>query len=169
MLRGTNRDYWVAIALLVALLGLVALVLRDYGVGLPEFPSSTTRSSPILQPLSTNEFARLFPTDPGKELRQDSGQSSPFFTAHFQPPKPKPPTTRKVNMTYLGLLESADGRRRAFLRIDDDMWSGSLGEVIIADLAVAAMDLRTLALTNSAAETNLLQFKVSKAVEVPIP
>lgn len=169
MLRGMNRDCWIAIALLAGLLGLVALVLRDYGVRLPEFPTTSTRSIPMLQPLSTNEFARLFPTEPATITRQDPKLSSPFFTAHFQPPQPKPPTTRKVNMTYLGLTESADGRRRAFLRIDQEIRITSVGESIIADLAVADMDLRSLSLTNSAAETNLLQFKVSKAVEVPIP
>jgi hypothetical protein len=151
------------------LLGLVALILRDYGVRLPDFPTASTSSTPILQPLSTNEFARLFPAEPGTEMRQDPEQSSPFFTAHFQPPKPKPPTTRKVNMTYHGLTESADGRRHAYLRIDKEMRITSVGESIVADLAVADMDLRSLTLTNSAAATNLLQFKVSKAVEIPIP
>lgn len=169
MLRGLSRDYWVAMALLAGLLVLVALVLRDYGVGLPEFPAPSKQSSPILPPLSAGGFERLFPAEPVPELRQDPEQQSPFFTSHFQPPKPKPPTTRKVNMTYLGLLESAEGQRRAFLRVDNETRNAGLGESIIADLGVAGMDLRSLSLTNRAGETNILLFNVSKAVEVPIP
>jgi hypothetical protein len=169
MLRGLSRDYWVAVAMLAVLLALVGLVLRDYGVGLPEFPAPSAQPTPILPPLHATEFERLFPGELERELRQDPDRPSPFFTAHFQPPKPKPPTTRKVNMTYLGLLESSEGRRQAFLRIDNETRNAGVGESIIADLGVADMDLRSLSLTNSAAETNVLQFNVSKAVEVPIP
>jgi hypothetical protein len=169
MLSGLNRDYWIAVALLAGLLGLVGLVLRDYGVGLPEFPTYPGRSSPILPPLAANEFERLFPAQPMAEWRQNPELTSPFYTTHFQPPKPKPPTTRKVNMTYLGLLESADGQRLAFLQVDKETRKAGLGASIIADLAVAGMDLRSLSLTNSASETNLLLFNVAKAVEVPIP
>jgi hypothetical protein len=169
MLRGVSRDYWVAVAILAALLALVGLVLRDYGVGLPEFPAPSTRSNPILPPLNANEFERLFPPEPERPLRQDPEQTSPFYTTHFQPPKPKPPTTRKVNMTYLGFLQSAEGQQQAFLRVDNETRIAVVGESIIADLGVAEMELRSLSLTNSALETNVLQFNVSKAVEVPIP
>jgi hypothetical protein len=158
----------MAMALLAGLLALLALALRDYGVGLPEFPSPTARTGPALPPPSAGQFERLLPSKLGAALRQDPEFVGPFYTVHFQPPTPKPPTTRKVNMTYLGLLESAEGLRSAFLHVDKATQIVQLGDLVVADLAVAAMDLRSLTLTNSASETNLLQFKVSKAVEVPI-
>jgi hypothetical protein len=168
MLKGFNQDYWVAAILVAGLLALLAIVLRDYGVGLPEIPRTGTRPHPIMPPVSESEPDRLFPTEPMSGLRPEPGQPSPFYTAHFQPPRPKPPTTRKVNMTYLGLLELAGGERRAFLRVDNDTRIAPMGTAIVADLAVADMDRRTLTLTNSSSGTNILLFNVSKAVEVPI-
>jgi hypothetical protein len=169
MLSGINRDYWVAMGLLGLLAILLALVVREYGVGLPEFPTAPGRAEPVVPPLSADQFARLFLPERVKDASQDSELRSPFFTTHFQPPKPKPPTTRKVEMTYLGLLESAAGQRRVFLRVDNETRIVNPGESIIADRAVAEVDLRTLSLTNNTPDAILLPFNVSKAVEVPIP
>lgn len=168
MLKNFNQDYWMATILVAGLLALLAIVLRDYGVRLPEIPNAGARPHPMMPPVSKAELDRLFSTEPLSGLRPEPGQASPFYTAHFQPPRPKPPTTRKVNVTYLGLLQSAGGERRAFLRVDNDTRIAPLGVAVVADLAVADMDRRTLTLTNSSSVTNLLLFNVSKAVEVPI-
>jgi hypothetical protein len=169
ILRGLRRDWWVAMGLLAGLAALLALVLRDYGVGLPEFPTTTTESHPALSPIVTGAFERLFETGAVMQLNRLTNGASPFHTTYFQPTKPKPPTTRKVTMTYLGYVESTAGQRRAFLLLDNDTKVGALGGAVVGDLSVAEMTLRTLTLTNSAAETNLLEFNVSKTVEVPAP
>jgi hypothetical protein len=169
MLRTTNRDYWVAMGLLAVLVVLLALVVREYGVGLPEFPTAPARAERLVSAISAEDFERLFRPEYVKDSSQDAKLQSPFFTTHFQPPKPKPPTTRKVDMTYLGLLQSAEGQRQVFLRIDTETRIVMPGESVIADLAVAEVDLRTLTLTNNATESILLPFNVSKPVEVPIP
>ena len=166
MLNGLKRDRWTAALLLAGLLVLLTLVLRDYGVGLPQFPTSGHRSETTLIPVSENQFDGLIASSSVPTLHR-TNLSNPFFTAHFQPPKPPAPTTRKVNMIYQGFVQSTDGDKQAFVRVDDTNLTAALGRPIVADLAVSDINVQSLTLTNSASRTNVLEFNKSTSVEVP--
>jgi hypothetical protein len=168
MLMGLKRDRWIATLLGIGLLALLVLVLRDYGVGLPQFPrpASPAEFTPVA--VSENQLNELLDTS-GIPAMPLTNVANPFFTSHFQPPRPTPPTTRKVNMTYQGFLQTTDGDRLAFLRLDDAHLTVPLGRPVVADLAVGEINTLTLILTNGAARTNVLTFKQTAAVEVPVP
>ncbi len=166
MLNGLKRDRWFATLLLVALLVLLALVLRDYGVGLPRFPKSSHRPGAALLPVTKDQLDELVAPSAVPALHS-TNLSNPFFTAYFQPPAPPAPTTRKVNMIYLGFFETTDGEKQAFVRVDDADLTATLGRPIVADLSISEINVRTLTLTNSASRTNVLEFDKSTSVEVP--
>lgn len=168
MLKGLKRDRWIATLLAVGLLALLVLVLRDYGVGLPQFPRSTRDSETSIVPISERQLDDLLETSAIPSLGS-TNLSNPFYTAHFQPPKPPAPTTRKVNMTYQGFLQTTDGDRLAFVRVDEANLTVALGRPIVADLAVGEINAGTLVLTNGATRTNVLEFNQAASVEVPVP
>jgi hypothetical protein len=168
MLKGLQRDRWLATLLLVGLLILLFLVLRDYGVGLPQFPIPARRSESALIPITENRLEELL-TPSAVPTLHTTNLNNPFFTAHFQPPKPPAPTTRKVNMTYQGFFQTTDGDKYAFVRVDDTDVTIARGRPIVADLHVAEINVRTLVLTNTASRTNVLEFNQTVPVEVPTP
>jgi hypothetical protein len=168
MLQGLKRDRWTATLLLAGLVALLVLVLRDYGVGLPGFPKTSRQTEPTTIPISEAQLEKLFATNALPSL-QTVSLTGPFFTTHFQPPKPPPPTTRKVSMVYQGFIQSTDGDRKAFIRIDDTDHAVGLGRIVIADLAVSAIQTQALILTNATAHTHVLQFNQATPVEVPAP
>jgi hypothetical protein len=168
MLMGLQRDRWIAVLLGIGLLVLLVLVLRDYGVGLPQFPRPTGPSETSLVAISENQLDDLLGTSGIPALRL-TNLANPFFTVHFQPPQPTPPTTRKVNMTYQGFFQTTDGDRLAFVYLDDTHLTVPLGRPVVADLAVGEINTHTLVLTNGATRTNILTFNQTAAVEVPVP
>jgi hypothetical protein len=168
MLKGLQRDRWLATLLLVGLLILLVLVLRDYGVGLPQFPNTSRRSESVLIPITENRLEELL-TPSAVPTLHTTNLNNPFFTAHFQPPTPPAPTTRKVNMTYQGFYQTADGDKYAFVQVDDTDVTVASGRPIVADLSVSEINVQTLTLTNSASRTNVLEFNRTTSVEVPAP
>jgi len=168
MLKGLKRDRWIATLLLVGLLTLLVLVLSDYGIGLPQFPRPARESENSLIPISEAQLEELLAPG-GVPVLRSTNLSNPFFTAHFQPPKPPPPTTRKVSMIYQGFFQSTDGDKQAFVRVDDANLTVALGAPIVADLAVSEINVRTLTVTNSASRTNVLEFNQTVSLEVPAP
>jgi hypothetical protein len=168
MLKGLKRDRWIAGLLLIGLLALLVLVLRDYGVGLPRFPQSARHTETAFTPVSENQLQELLAPDNVPNLGS-TNLDSPFFTTHFQPPKPPAPTTRKVDMIYKGFFQTTDGDRQAFVQVDNANRTAALGRPLIADLAVSEILPQTLTLTNSASRTNVLEFNKSTSVEVPVP
>ena len=168
MLQGLKRDRWIASLLLLGLLVLLVLVLRDYGVGLPRFPQSARHAETAFTPVSESQLQKLLAPANVPAL-SSTNLGSPFFTTHFQPPKPPAPTTRKVDMIYKGFFQTTDGDRQAFVQVDNANRTIALGRPFIADLAVSEILPRTLTLTNSTSRTNVLEFNKSTSVEVPVP
>ena len=167
MLKGLIRDRWIAILLLAGLTALLTLVLSDYGVGLPAFPTSKSRPETARPPVSSQMLESLIASPNIPRLVPSSPLENPFYTTHFQPQRPPPPTTRKVNMTYKGFIQSTDGERMAFVRLDDANVTARLGKPLIGDLSVSFIGTTNLTLTNTASQTNLLPFNKTQSVEVP--
>jgi hypothetical protein len=98
---------------------------------------------------------------------------NPFTTRHFIPPPAQPPpapTTRKINLTYLGFyeFEGATSKRQIIVKLGDAFLVRPLGSNLTANLFGSAVTVQTLTLTNTAAQTNILQLNTQKELEVPI-
>ncbi len=52
--------------------------------------------------------------------------------------------------------------------MDDKLVVGPAGSKVVADLVVMNIALRSVTLTNSTAQTNVLEFNARKEVEVPV-
>ncbi len=167
-LRSVERDRWIAFLLMIGLVVLVVLAVRQWGVGLPEFPASTPQPPAGIASVPVKPIANLFAADRVPRLGADTNLS-PFHTTYFVPPPPRPPTTRKVDLTYLGFVQTAAGEKRAYVQVGTNLFIGPATSNVVADLGIAEIGLRSLVLTNRASETNVLEFKTSKQVEVPVP
>ena len=178
-MRDTHHlNRWLAIAVLMVLVVLVGILLPKIGGDLPALSPLDAR------PRAVDEFKLIRKAEalaqPGIWTTVAGGTNSaaanPFFTAYFQPrPQPAPvipakpaaPATRKVELVYQGLYETADGRRQAFVKNGDALMVVPIGARVVADFMIASIDVRTLTLTNAAGKTNLIQFNQKATVEVP--
>jgi hypothetical protein len=169
MLRAVERDRWIALLLLAGLVALLVMAIQQLGVGIPEFPVAASRSPTSDAPVPVGRLKDLFVAARVPPLGVGTNAPGAFHTTQFQPPPPKPPTTRKVDLTYLGYVKSASGEKRAYVRVGETNFIGPVTSNVVADLTVVEIGLRTLVLTNQAAQTNVLQFRTLKSVEVPVP
>jgi hypothetical protein len=134
------------------------------------FRDAIAVSAPAQSPVPVARLESLF--SPGVWPRTVAATNlvNPFFTRHFIPPPTPPPpapTTRKVEITYLGFYQS-DGPRHAMLKLADDFVARPVGAHVSTNWFVGEVTFRTLTLTNLAAQTTLLPLNEKKEIEVPI-
>ncbi len=171
MLKEVQRDQGLTVLLLISAAALAFLVVRDLGAGLPDLPSVPTNSAPVSLRLPVREFEGVLNPDRIPLLAVPTNQLGSFLSAYFQPapkPKPPPPTTRKIDLTYLGFFQAGERSRQAVVQLGDQQVIAGVGSNVVADLSVAGMELRTLTLTNPAAQSHILHFNVKTNLEVPI-
>ncbi len=165
MTPSLERSLWISAGVLSGLL--VLLVLTVYRVG---------GNVPALRPLGgTNRLGpAALPVDAANEWFQPAqltrliGQTNfpnPFYTAHFAPPPP--PSTKPVELTYLGFMDSDNRPRRALVQVNNATQLLTNGSRLVADHVVKDIARRTLTLTNGASITNVLEFRIKKVIEVP--
>ncbi len=179
MLRSLENSKLFLVALLLGGLVLLVLAVRDLGGELPNRVQPKRHSNPPDATVLGGKIEALFSPTTYPALRPATNTVSPFYTTYFQPPpsppaqpatpSPPPPTTKKIPLTYQGVYESASGEKRAFIKVGEGVIVGPVGAKVVADLVVADIALRTLTLKNAASQTNILQFNVTKEVEVPAP
>ena len=171
VLRQAVRSRWFAWTIHAALWMLLYLVVSNAGGRAPAFHQSSVASPP---PQSVAPIARLgllFATEQWPKPGAATNNPSPFFTRYFFPvtsPAPPPPTTRKIQVTYLGFYEAGGDPKNAVLKIGDAFVTARLGTPIATNLFVAQATMQTLTLTNLAAQTNLLVLNTNKEIEVPL-
>lgn len=168
MLNHPLRSRWFAALVHAGLWALLILALAALGGRAPRFSAADTPSPPPDEPVPTGIIQRLFGLRPPLASLNATNLVSPFFTRHFEPPVVPPPTTRKVELTYHGFFQTADGPLTALLKVGDNILPVVVGARAVADLAVADMSWQGLTLTNAAARTNLLPLNLKKDVDVPI-
>jgi hypothetical protein len=163
---------WAAAALTVGILAMLVLLARDLRTR-PALVASAARSTRLkTEALPLAKIDALFSSSEIGKAVPAPELVNPFYTTFFQPlsqPKPQAPTTRKVELVYQGFYESAGGRKQAYVKAGDALTFAGPGEVVVADLAVSEITLRTLVLTNKSGQANTLLFKAPKEVEVPLP
>jgi len=172
MLTSLRINFLLVLVLLAgALLGL-AHVLRDLSAGTPMLPRRGSAVEPVDPLPQLAEAGALFESGVVATQTPPAGLASGFHTTYFAPaPKPprQQPTTRKVELTYLGFLQAGDGPRTAIVQTGSEQWSGGVGSNLVANVFVAGIDQQTLVVTNTEGQTNLLQFRSKTALDVPLP
>ena len=163
-----SRSFVILVHAGLWLLLYLALVgLRGGSPGLREThsPSASTRS---LLPVARLE--RLFAADAWPKIPAATNSLSPFFTEYFNPDKPPltPPTTRDIELTYLGFYQTGDGPKQAMVKLGDTILVAPEGSNLTANLFAAQASVPSLTLTNPAGQTNLLGLSAKTQMKVPI-
>jgi|GEM_PF-2218937 len=102
-----------------------------------------------------------------------STQTNAFYTTQFlpptPPPKPKPPTSRQVEVLFQGVFESSNGAVEALVKLPDGPVYLKNGAVLLSDWTIESISLKQLILTNRARQTNIFFFSQKGTLEVPVP
>jgi hypothetical protein len=170
MLKETLRSRWFSAGLHAGLWLLLLLLVAGLGGRRPQFSATDGDPQPAPKPVPVAKMVGLFAPDNWPKQVVDPASENAFATLHFKPPVvPKPPpTTRRVELTYQGFYQSAAGPQTTLLRLGKDLVSVPVGGVVVSNLWVAGAEFKTLSLTNSAGQTNVLAVNVKQDVEVPL-
>ncbi len=166
------RSRWAVFCLHAVFWLLLYLALAHLGGSTPAFREGTTQASasPPLVPI-----AKLEPLFARDQIRQaicnPTNTPNPFFTTYFVPPAPAPPpspTTRKIEVTYQGFYQTADGPKHAVLNVAGGLMIARVGALVATNVYVADASLLSVILTNTTAQTNVLSLNTKKEIEVPV-
>jgi len=165
------RSRWFALCVHAGAWLLLGLAFSQLGADAPNFNDRETGSSSPQTAVPVANLDSLFIVFPPSASQTNTNQLNPFFTTYFapapQPPAP-PPTTRKIELTYLGFYQSDHGPKTAMVKLADGFVTSSIGSKLASNLYVAQLTMQTLLLTNPAAQTNLLTVNTKKEIEVPL-
>ena len=165
------RSRWFAWAVHAGLWLLLYLVASDFGGRAPDFRDSTASSAPAESPAPVADLGALFATARWPKPLAGTNSVEPFYTLYFVPkpsPTPPPPTTLKLQFTYQGFYQTGDNPKNAVVKVADSFVIARVGAPLATNLFIADAAMRTLTLTNAAAQTNLLLLNVQKEIEVPL-
>ncbi len=165
------KSRWLAGSIHAALWLLVYWAVIGLGGKDPDFHETDSLSSTPICPAPVARAEQLLLVETWKPPTSDTNSLSPFLTTYFIPiPAPPPPaaTTRTLELTYQGFYETANGPRRAIVKLGEGFLICPVGTKVVSNLFAAEVTMQTLTLTNTAAQTNLLPVNTKKEVEVPI-
>jgi hypothetical protein len=166
MFNSLEKRIWAAGAVLLALLALLGVTLLHLGGRVPALKPLGNGAARVAGEWPTPaQVAAWFDRQALTRVVTETNAPNPFLTLYFQPPPP--PTTRPVELIYLGYLEGSANGRRAFLQVDQETRALAEGAVVVADHRVHQIASRTLVLTNQAGITNVLEFNIKKVLVVP--
>lgn len=170
MLKETLRSRWFSGGLHVGLWLLLGLVVAGLGGRRPQFGETDADPLAVQKPVPVAKLETLFAPDNWPKHVVDAASENAFATLHFKPPvvPVPPPTTRRVELTYQGFYQSSDGPQRTLLKLGDALVAVPVGGVVVTNLWVADAGFKTLTLTNSAGQTNVLAVNTAQTVEVPL-
>ena len=133
-----------------------------------EVPEGSTGVQ-ALQPLApVAGLEHLFDESGWPKLLVSHDASDPFFTRYFVPPAPPPPTTRKIDVTYLGFYQTSDGPRTTIFKLGNSYQVAPIGTRIETNLFLANATMQALTLTNLGGQTNILPLNRKSELTVPI-
>lgn len=170
MLKETLRSRGFSAGLHAGSWLLLVLLVAGLGGRRPQFSETDADPLTVQKPVPVAKMAGLFAPDNWPNHMVDPASQNAFATLHFKPPvvPPPPPTTRRVELTYQGYYQSGDGPQRTLMRLGNELLSVPVGGMVVSNLWVASAEFKTLSLTNSAGQTNVLAVNVKKEVEVPL-
>ncbi len=133
-----------------------------------DYHESDSATAATLNPVPTGRLETLFSAAGWAKFSADTNNLNPFLTRYFMPRETAPPTTRKIEVTYQGFYQTADGPVHAVYKLGDAFVASAVGTKVTANLFIADANMHTLTLTNTASQTNVIPLNVKKELEVPI-
>lgn len=179
MLTETLRTRWFSACLLAGLCVLLLLAVLGGGRGdhQPQLQEAMTRPGAAITPIPVARLKLLFAVTNQSGIVTNPAALDLFKTSHFLPalqppvkplPAPPPPTTQKVELTYQGYYQTGDGPKFVLLKLGEKLVRIPLGGLVVTNLFVVDAALKTLTLTNTAVQTNILNLNAKQVVEVPL-
>src|SRR5512133_1946324 len=168
----TLRSRWFALCIHVALWVLLYLAIVHLSGKAPPYHDTGSLTSPpqVVAPVAKMES--VVTASVVTKTSSNAVPGAPFLTRYFVPPPtpapPPPPTTRKLEVTYLGFYQSSNGPKFAVLNLAGGLVTVRVGSLVATNVYVASAGFTTAVLTNTTAQTNLLQLNAKKEIEVPI-
>jgi hypothetical protein len=162
------RGRWFAICVHASFWLLLYAALTNLGGKAVGFGETETSANPPRSPVPTAPLERLFAPEVWPKTVVATNMVDPFFTRYFTPPQAAPPTTRKIEVTYQGFYQAADGPKHAIFKLGDAFVDTAVGGKVATSLFVAEATMQALTLTNPAAQTNFVPLNVKKEFVVPI-
>ena len=164
-----TRTGWGGSLLLAGIVLMLAFAIPYLRGSVPQLANTSRRpGAPVVELPLTNAEALLAWS--GAALA--TNLPNPVYTTYFQPPPappaPKPATTRKVDLLFQGSFEVTDSSARAFVKSGDNLISGPVGTKVAADWIIADISKMGIILTNSAGQSNRLEFNKPAQVDVPV-
>lgn len=168
IVKNALRSRWFAACAHVGLWILLALALANLGGRVPELRDADAVSTPLQDPVPVQALAGLFSPGAGPVPLNATNTLNPFFTKHFIPQAAPPPTTRKIEVTYLGFYQTGNDSKRTLYLLGTAYEVAPVGARLATNLFIADVTMQAMTLTNLAAQTNILPLNVKKELEVPI-
>src|SRR5689334_9583652 len=109
LLVQTLRSRWFAVSVHAGLWLLLFFAITKFGGNAPIYKDAVALSSPAQSPAPVAKLDRLSAAGLWPAIVTDTNAPSLFFTKHFIPPQapaPPAPTTRKIDITYLGFSDA---------------------------------------------------------------
>jgi len=166
------RSRWFGVLVHAGLWLLLVLAATNFGGKAPALRDAVALSVPAQSPAPVAKLEQLFSPGIWPRILTDTNATTLFYTRHFIPPPtpvPTAPTTRKIEITYLGFYEAGGSPRHVFIKLADAFLDKPLGAHVSTNWFVGEASFQVLTLTNMAAQTNLLPLNIKKEIEVPIP
>ena len=165
------RSRWLVAGLHAGCWLLLYLAAINLGGTTPGFREGESFPPPPQNLPPVAKLGNLFAPGVWPKSLVDTNGLNPFFTRHFIPqptPAPPAPTTRKIELTYQGFYQTADGPKQTMVRFGDSFLVAIPGAKVTANLFVADVNVQALTLTNLARQTNILPLNAKREIEVPI-
>ena len=171
LLIQTLRSRWFAVSVHTGLWFLLFFAATKFGGKAPIYKDAVALSSPAQSPAPVGKLERLSTPGIWPPILSDTNSGTLFFTRHFIPPPTTPPpapTTRKIDITYLGFSDAEDSPRQVYFKLADAIEVKIVGVRVTTNWFIAEANFQSLSLTNLAAQSTLLPRNEKKQIEVPI-
>jgi hypothetical protein len=168
MLSFLERSLWLSLLVVAGLALLLLAAATRLGGRMPGLTPLREQPRTIQRALPDAQVAQWFSLPLLTRLAPATNSVNPFYTLYFEPkPPPPPPPTKKVELLFQGWYQASSGERLAYVKLGEALLTLTNGAKVVADHAIKDIGLRTLTLTNAAGQTNVLEFNVKKALDVP--
>jgi hypothetical protein len=162
------RNRWFVTGVHAGLWLLLYVAVVNLGGRAPDLGDAEAVAAPPQSPAPVAGLSRLLSPGIWPRSLVDTNRLNPFFTLHFVPPAPPPPTTRKIEVTYQGFYQTGEGPKQTIFKLDEAFSAAPLGARIATDLFIADATAQALTLTNLAGQTTIVPLNAKKEMIVPI-
>lgn len=171
MSPSAGQNSLITLLTVVILGGIMTDVAFKLGGDIPALPRLTMQARPNVDSTFGKRIETLFEPQPSNELLDPKPSQSPFFTQYYkappQPPPPKKPQTKKLKITFQGFYTPSSEDQKAFIMINDQFKSVSVGEVVIANLYLLSLEKNKIEIGAQKGTPKSIAFRQTTTIEIP--